>query len=296
MHKTLTATAALALAGLALPAAAQTTTNTTQESQRDRIGQILGTLFGGRLGASATLESQWTAGRKPLADQRAQFETRVDTDVRSGTLSQATGARLKSDYYNLVQLEARYGTDGRFTTQEQRELADGYGALTQALASGGTEYGSEPATTEVADGRVEFNRRVDAAVSARRLTRTAATSLKNDYAALVRIEAGYVRDGQISAAERSDLDARLDALDARVGDTGYGSGTAVQTPRQRLDAIAAALTRNGLGASAVAQLRVEHGDLSRLEAAYARLTVSAADRAYLDARLADLETRARLRR
>ncbi|MGC1269720.1 MAG: hypothetical protein WA842_03885 [Croceibacterium sp.] len=296
MDKKFTVTAAIALAGLAVPAAAQTsTTTTTQESQRDRIGQILGTLFGGRLGASATLESQWAAGRKPLADQRAQFETRVDTDVRAGTLSQATGARLKSDYYNLVQLEARYGADGRFTTQEQTELADGYGALTQALASGGTEFDNQPATTEVADGRVEFNRRVDAAVAARRLTRTAGTTLKNDYAALVRIEAGYIRDGQISAAERSDLDARLDALDVRVGDTVYGSGTAVLTPRQRLDAIAAALTRNGLGTSAVAQLRVEHGDLSRLEAAYARLSVTAADRAYLDQRLTDLETRARLR-
>lgn len=294
MHKKLTVTAAIALAGFAVPAGAQTST-TTQESQRGRIGQILGTLFGGRLGASATLESQWTAGRKPLADQRAQFETRVDTDVRAGTLSQATGARLKSDYYNLVQLEARYGADGRFTTQEQAELADGYGALTQALASGGADFDNQPATTEVADGRVEFNRRVDAAVAARRLTRTAGTALKNDYASLVRIEAGYVRDGQISPAERTDLDARLDELDARVGDTGYGNGT-VQTPRQRLDAIAAALTRNGLGTSAVAQLRVEHGDLSRLEAAYARLSVSAADRAYLDQRLADLETRARLRR
>ncbi|WP_157973368.1 hypothetical protein, partial [Blastomonas sp. UPD001] len=64
----------------------------------------------------------------------------------------------------------------------------------------------------------------------------------------------------------------------------------------RLDAIARALPASGLSASAQAQLRVEHEDLTRLEAAYARLTPSADERAYLDRRLGDLETRARVRR
>ena len=43
-----------------------------------------------------------------------------------------------------------------------------------------------------------------------------------------------------------------------------------------------------------ADIRVEYGDLLRLEAAYSRATPSAADRDYLTSRLTTLETRARV--
>lgn len=295
-------TLSIAAATLALSAgaaAAQTPYGQTQQQpsqQQERIGAILGALFGDRLGVSTSIDAQWAAGRTPLTTQRAQFDSRVEADVRSGALSQATGARLRADYEALVALETRYGADRRFTTQERAELNDRYGALTQVLAEGGYADGGTAGSAAVADGRREFDSRVDAAVSARRLSRTEGTRLKADYAALVTVEAGYLRDGSISSRERDDLDARLDALDARVGDVGYGGGAAVQTPRVRLDAIARALPSSGLSSSAQAQLRVEHEDLMRLDAAYARFSASADDRAYLDRRIADLETRARVRR
>ncbi len=299
------AAAAATLALAAAPAHAQSSGTTAEPSssrQQDRIGQILGALFGGGTnGSTASIEAQWTAGRTPLATQRAEFETRVDTDVRNGSLSQTTGARLKSDYYELVQLERRYGADRRFTTQERTELADRYGALTQVLADGA--YGDDAGTgnddgnrSSIADERAEFFRRIDVAVAERRITRSEATRLRVDYNALARLETSYLRDGAISARERDDLDTRLDALNRRVGDDAYGGGQVAQTPRERLDAIARALPASGLTTAAQAQLRVEHEDLTRLEAAYARLSVTADDRAYLDRRLADLETRARVRR
>lgn len=288
--KLLLAAAAAALA--ASPAAAQSTTTST--SARDRIGQILGTIFGTGTQADASLDAQWRLGRKPLAAQRTQFEGRVDTDVRSGMLTSATGARLKSDYAAVVDLEARYGADGSFTTSERDELSDRYGALTQVLTDRSYADGSTSSRAEVSEGRTAFNARVDAAVASRRITRTAGTRLKADYAALVTVESGYLRDGILSDRERDDLDARLDALDARVGDTNYGTTPA--TVKSRLDAIGRALPTSGLSASARAQLLVEHGDLVRLEAAYARLTPSSDERAYLDSRLANLETRARVRR
>lgn len=293
--------AALALALTAAPAAAQTNT-TPQEptQQQERIGAILGALFGDRLGVTTSIESQWAAGRTPLLTQRSQFETRVDADVRNRTLSQATGQRLKADYAALVELETRYGADRRFTTQERNDLADRYGALTQVLADGGYADGGYnnggSNTASVADGRAEFNRRVDAAVSARRLSRTEGTRLKTDYSALVTIEAGYLRDGQITAREQQDLDARLDALDARVGDVGYGGGATVQTPTARLDAVLRALPSAGLSSTAQTQLRVEHEDLNRLAAAYDRLSPTSDERAYLERRIGELETRARVRR
>ena len=292
MKKRIILAAAAAITLAPAPAFAQASAE-EQTSTQDRIGAIFGALFGDPQGARTSIDAQWAAGQTPLANQRGQFESRVDTEIRSGALSQATGARLKYDYYTLVQLETRYGADRRFTTQERTELADRYGTLTQVLADGAYAGGGLAGSAQVADGRVEFDRRVDAALAARRINRTQSRRLKTDYSGVVQIEAGYLRDGMISDRERADLDARLDALDVRVGDTAYA---APLTPRARLDAIGSALPTSGLTRAAQAQLRVEHEDVSRLESAYARLNVSAEEQAYLERRLVDLETRARVRR
>lgn len=267
----------------------------SQSSQENRVGAIIGALFGDRLGASSSIDRQWAAGRKPLATQRTQFHTRIDTEVRSGALTQANGNRMKSEYDELVTLEARFGADGRFTTQERTELGDRYGALTQALSEGGYAEQADSNRLIAADGRAAFENRVDAAVTARRISRTQATVLKRDYAALIQTEARYAQDG-ISSSERDDLDARLDLLDARVGDTVYGGNAPVLDNRARLSNIDRALSGSGLSSGAQAQVRIEIGDLTRLDAAYARAAPSSDDKAYLERRVADLETRARVRR
>ena len=285
MKKSLILAAAAATMLTAAPAYAQAPT-----TERNPIADIFGALFGDRVGVTTSIESQWAAGQTPLANQRAQFEARVDSEIRTGALSQATGARLKADYYELVQLEARYGADRRFTTAERTTLADRYGTLTQVLADRAYADAGTVTTVEVAAGRAEFDARVDAALAARQITRAQARRLKTDYATLAGIETGYLRDGSLSNAELADLDRRLDALDARLPDTTY----ATVTPRQRLEAINRALANNRLSTNVRAQLQVEYEDLARLEAAYARLNESADEQAYLDRRLAELETRARV--
>ena len=288
MKKIIAITGAAVLALSAGPALAQSSTTT----QRNPIADIFGTLFGDRIGVTDSIEAQWAAGQTPLANQRAQFESRVDTEVSTGALSQATGARLKADYYELVQLEARYGADRRFTTAERTTLADRYGDLTQVLADRAYADAGTVTTAEVAEGRAEFETRVNTAVTARRITRTQGTRLKSDYAAVAQLESGYLRDGVLSQAERADLDARLDALDVRLGDVAY----AALTPRARLDAIGRALpVTSGMSRAARAQLLVEYEDLSRLEQAYARFNATADDRAYLERRVAELETRSGVR-
>ncbi|MEO6041790.1 MAG: hypothetical protein ABIP41_07815 [Croceibacterium sp.] len=290
----------VAAATLALPAA--TASAQVSTSSRDRIGALLGAIFGDRLGATTSIDAQWAAGQTPLNDQRYQFETRVDAEVRAGNLTQSAAQRLKSDYYALAQTEASYGADGRFTAQERADLTARYNALNQVLASGGYadsgyqngNYPGGSSTADVAAGRAEFEARVNAAVAARRLTRTQATRLKTDYADAVRIEASYLRDGVIDSREQQDLDARLDALDSRIGDTPYG--TAALTARARLDAVARALPYSGLTATAQAMLRVQAEDLIRLDAAYARINETAEERAYIDRRLVELEAQARVRR
>jgi hypothetical protein len=129
-----------------------------------------------------------------------------------------------------------------------------------------------------------------------RLTRTEATRLRADYAALVQVEAGYQRDG-LTARERQDIETRLDALDARVGDVGYGGnngGGWQQSPRDRLSAVDRALS--SLPRADQDRLRPQVQDLTRLEAAYGRIAPSSDDRSYLERRIGELETQARVRR
>jgi hypothetical protein len=99
--------------------------------------------------------------------------------------------------------------------------------------------------------------------------------------------------------ERQDIETRLDALDARIGDVGYGggnwNGNWQQTPRERLAAIERALPSLNRG-EAADRIRVQLEDLTRLDAAYTRLTPSSDDRAYLDRRIGELEVQARIRR
>ncbi|WP_426020044.1 hypothetical protein [Brevundimonas sp. DWR2-3-1b1] len=284
----LVATTALTLAAGA--AAAQTQYPSTTQ---DRLGAVVGALFGDRLGLSA-MDQAWLRGGRPLRDGQSQFSTRVDASLRAGSVSSSAATRLRSDYTALVDLETRYAADG-INTQERADLNARYTALTQTLQSGASDYEE---TDTVAQGRAAFNARVDAAVTARRLTRTEATRLKTDYQALIQIETRYNADGAINATERADLDARLDALDLRVGDGPAGATPAANlTARARLTNLETTLTaaeRSGAVTRAeAADIRVEAGDLARLDAAYTRTSPSADDTAYLSRRIGELETRAR---
>jgi hypothetical protein len=301
--KLLPALAAGALVLAAAPlASAQTPYGSPQQqqptNQQEAFGAILGALFGDRLGVSTSLESEWSRGRRPLSNQSAQFQTRLDTDVRSGRLSSSEANRLRGEYDDLVRLEARYTADGRVTTQERADLVAQYREFSQRVEAGGSDYSSGRST--VADGRADFEARVDTAVRNRRLTRTEGTRLKTDYQDLIRVESGYLRDGRLTAQERDDLDSRLDALDARVGDSpsGGNNGGGYQDNRTRLSNIERALSSNsaGLSRTEIADIRVEAGDLARLEAAYGRVQPSADDRSYLERRIGELEVRARVRR
>ncbi len=264
----------------------------SQSTSQEVFGQILQNLFGGQ--TSGSVDAEWSRGRRALGGQQTSFNTRLDAQVRSGAIPQYSADRIRSDYDALVQLEAQYASDGRFTTQERSELTNRYNALTTALEDGG--YGDDIGGYQsAADGRADFDARVNAAVSARQLTRTDATRLRADYAAIVSAEAGFQRDG-LSARERQDIEARLDAIDARIPGGAYGgnNGGYQQTPRDRLTAIERALYTLPRGQQDA--VRVQFEDLTRLEAAYSRTRPSADDQAYLERRLGELEVQARVRR
>ena len=263
--------AALTLAAGA--ASAQTPYSQTpygQQTQTDPIGAILGALFGDRLGVSTTLDSEWSRGRRPLNTQRAQFESRLDADVRSGAISSSAASSLSAEYGDLVALEARYTADGRVTSQERADLSERYRAFSTRYQAGGQSgYDDDyDGWRPLAESRAAFDARVNAGVRNRTLTRAQATRLSTDFDALVRLETSYERNG-IDARERQDLEARWADLNRRVGDgydDDYNSGDNWGSdPRgAQIEARIAAGERNGsISRTEAASLRLELRDLMR---------------------------------
>lgn len=273
--KTFTAAAAAALtlaaAGVASAQTPYSATPYSPQSQEPSQGgrvleAILGTLFGT---GQTSLDSEWSRGRRPLYNQRTQFEARVDAGMRDGSLSRRQAERLRADYTDLVALETRFAADGRFTTAERTELNDRYRDLTrrlEELADDDGGYDDDYDRWEPLAGQTAaFDARVAAALRARDITRTESTRLRTDFQALVQLEAQYQRDG-LSDRERQDLETRYADLNRRVGDDyvpgnggGYGDPHAMQIEAR----IAAGLRDGSISRSEATRYREELRDLSR---------------------------------
>ena len=304
--KTLTAVsvAALALAAAGTATAqtpyypgqgqTQTQTQTQPNSGQDVLGAIIGALFGNSGGQS--LDEEWRRGRRPLINGQAQFQTRLDAAVRDRTLSSRDAADFRADYDALVRLETSYYADRSFSSQERNDLSARYTDLARRYETAGTGGGYEDEWRSLADGRVAFDARVDASLRARDISRAESTRLKTDYAALVRLETTYQRDG-FTAREQADLQSQLDALNERVGDDydgGYGGPVDNRTRIAQIETAIAAGERSGaINRNEGERLRTELGDLTRLDAAYAPGGLNADESAYLSRRLGELDMRVR---
>jgi hypothetical protein len=247
---------------------------------QDQPGGVFGALLGALFGVQTAdqdraLDDDWSRGRRPLYQRRADLDARIEAGVRDGSISRTEASRLRADYEALVQLETRYAADGRMTTTERADLRDRYRALSQRVGDERRDDGGYGYWRPLADQRADFFGRVDLAVRDRRLTRTESTRLRADFDALVRLEADYRRDG-LSAREQQDLTDRLADLDRRVGDV-VGGGYGYDPRAAEIEARIAAGERSGqISRAEAARLRDELRDLTR--------------------RWADLEARVSLRR
>ena len=239
-----------------------------QSPVQDQPGGVFGALLGALFGVQTAdqdqaLDDDWSRGRRPLYQRRADLDARIDAGIRDGSISRYEADRLRADYDALVQLETRYAADGRMTTTERRDLRDRYRALSQRVGDerrdDDTGYGWRP----LDDQRAAFFARVDVAVRNRDLTRTEGNRLRADFDALVRLESDYGRDG-LSAREQQDLTARLADLDRRVGDLAYDGGYGADPRAAGIEARITAGERNGsLSRTEAARLRDELRDLTR---------------------------------
>ena len=229
------------------------------------IGALLGAVFGNSFGNDQQIEDDYSNGRRPLYERRADLDARIDAGIRDGSLSRVEGARLRADYNALVDLETRYAADGRLTTQERTDLRTRYQALSQRVADARDDgdYDDGYDWRPLSDQRVAFNARVDAALRDRRISRTEATRLRADFDALARLETSYERDG-LSDRERQDLTTRLADLDRRIGDGAYDGGYGTDGRALALEARITAGERNGsISRPEATRLREELRDLTR---------------------------------
>lgn len=229
------------------------------------IGALFGAVFGNAYSSDQQIEDDYSNGRRPLGERRVALEARIDAGIRDGSLNRTEANRLLSEYNALVQLETRYAADGRLTTQERTDLRNRYNALSQRVGDARDDGGYDDGYgwRSLADQRVAFNARVDAALRDRRISRTAANRLRTDFDALVRVETGYQRDG-LSDRERQDLTTRLADLDRRIGDGVDNGGYGTDGRAVALEARITAGERNGsISRAEAARFREELRDLSR---------------------------------
>lgn len=230
------------------------------------IGALFGAVFGNAYSNDQQIEEDYSNGRRPLGERRVALEARIDAGIRDGSLNRTEADRLLSEYNALVRLETRYAADGRLTTQERTDLRTRYNALSQRVGDARNDagYGDGHGWRSLADQRVAFNNRVDAALRDRRISRTAANRLRTDFDALLRIETGYQRDG-LSDREQQDLETRYADLNRRIGDVVDDGGGYGNDPRaNQIEARITAGERNGsISRAEASRFREELRDLGR---------------------------------
>lgn len=156
---------------------------------------------------------------RPLSEQRASFDARVDAGVRSRTLTRTQATRLKADFQALVQVETGYSRNGVDARERQdletrladlnRRVGDDYDGGPGSGGGYGDDYGRR--ITDI-EARIASGERSGAIV------RAEGERLRTELGDLTRLEAAY-RDSGFNADERAYLTRRFGELDARARDT-----------------------------------------------------------------------------
>lgn len=119
-------------------------------------------------------------GWRPLVEQRAAFDARVDVAVRDRALTRAEGARLRADFDALVRLESDYRRDG-LSAREQEDLTARLADLDRRIGDVGWDGGSgyDPRAAEI-------EARIVAAERSGRISRSEAARLRDELRDLTR--------------------------------------------------------------------------------------------------------------
>jgi hypothetical protein len=139
--------------------------------------------------------------------------------------------------------------------------------------------------------QANLDQRIDTGVRNGSLTRAEATRLRTDFRGLAQLESRYRASNGLSAYERRDLDARFDALSARIrierndrNDRNDNWQSINQRQRTLDNRIDAGLNSGRLTRNEATQLRAEFRQIAALESNYRRNGLNNNERRDLDRR------------
>jgi hypothetical protein len=233
------------------------------------------------------------ASAQNMSARESQLDARIEAGIRSGTLTRYQGNVLFGDVDRLVAQEMTYRRDGRLTDWERNDLEDRYNAL---LARIGDNRGPGYDNWQPINARQDnLFRRIDQGVRAGGLTRAEGERLRADFYAIVRLEDQYRRNG-LTQWERQDLDRRLDTLAQRIRmERRDGQQAGRFDFGQRIAALGSAIDRairsGWVSNSEANDLRYRHRELASVDVRYRSGGYTNGERADLDSRIANLETR-----
>lgn len=277
-----------------------------QSQQGDVFSRLLGAVFGTNQQASEqVLEQDWDQGRRPFDQRRPQLDARIDAAVQDGSIGRREADQMRREYDDIVRLEAQYAADGNVSREQRGDLRARYRALVQRVDGRGDgqgvgqgdgqgdnrgDYRDGQGGPVMASRDSDFERRLASAINGGRVGPAEAARLRNDWRELGRLEGEYQRGG-IDAREAADLRLRNEAIDRRLGGAGSSIGTDRDPARwTRLEQRLAVAERYGrINRALAAQVRVQLGDLGRLDAAYRAAGYNADERSYLARRYRDIQ-------
>jgi hypothetical protein len=230
-----------------------------------------------------------------INERRTWLEQRISQAERQGSLSRTEGARLRTEFADLVRLEASYRTNA-FTAAERQELDRRFDSIAARVRGGIQQGGFIP----ISQRRDDVERRIDQALRQRQITPQEAARLRTDFEDLVRLEANY-RQGGLTTAEQAELDRRFAVIEDRLDDGRDGPGRGPWTPMaQRQNEVYAGIDRalrdRRITTQEATRLRTEFQALVQLETSYGPGRPSRSEQAELDRRFDGLADRIGLQR
>jgi hypothetical protein len=160
-------------------------------------------------GAAAPAAAQtWVS----INQRQATLDHRIDQGIKNGSLTAAEAARLRTEFRGIANLEAVYRrSNGVFTQAEKADLDRRMNGLAARITAERHDWQS------INQRQAELDRRIDVGIRNRTLTAAEAARLRAEFRNIAALEANYRRSGGVlTAAEKRDLDHRMDVLTARI--------------------------------------------------------------------------------
>lgn len=144
---------------------------------------------------------------RPLAERRANFETRIGAALDDRSINRTEAARLRTDFQALVQLETTYSRNG-LDTREIADLRARYQDLRARLSDDDGMAGQQ-------DRWAGIERRIAQGQRSGAINALEAVRMRAELGDLVRLEAAYASGG-MTADERDYLARRFFEVNGRL--------------------------------------------------------------------------------